>query len=42
VSERIPAPVWLRVLGGAVLLLLLAGTLYAVVVGVLRFGAIGV
>jgi hypothetical protein len=41
-DSRPTSPVWLRALGGVVLALMGAGTLYAVVVGLLRFGAIGV
>lgn len=37
-----PSPLWLRLLGGAVLALMAAGLVYAVVIGVLRFPQIGV
>lgn len=37
-----PSPLWLRLLGGAVLALMGAGLVYAVTIGVLRFPAIGV
>jgi hypothetical protein len=36
------SPVWLRLLGGAVLALMGAGLVYAVAIGVLRFSEIGV
>jgi len=37
-----PSPVWLRLLGGAVLGLMAAGLVYAVAIAVLRFSEIGV
>ena len=41
-TNRSPAPTWLRALGAVVLALLGAGTLYAVVTGLMQFGEIGV
>jgi hypothetical protein len=41
-TERPPSPLWLRMLGGAVLALMGAGLVYAVAIGVLRFSEIGV
>ena len=41
-SGRAPLPLWLRLLGGAVLALMGAGLAYAVVIAVLRFPQIGV
>lgn len=37
-----PSPLWLRLLGGAVLGLMGAGLVYAMTIGWLRFSAIGV
>jgi hypothetical protein len=41
-SNPTPSPLWLRLLGGAVLALMGAGLTYAVVIAVLRFPQIGV
>lgn len=41
-SRSATSPLWLRLLGGAVLGLMGAGLVYAVVIGVLRFPDIGV
>ena len=41
-SGRVPSPLWLRLVGGAVLGLMGAGLAYAVAIAVLRFSEIGV
>lgn len=41
-SHPASSPLWLRLLGGAVLGLMGAGLVYAVAIAVLRFPAIGV
>jgi len=41
-SGRAPSPLWLRLLGGAVLGLMAAGLAYAAAIAVLRFSQIGV
>ena len=40
--ERSPSPLWLRVLGAAVLALMGAGFVYAASIAVTRFSQIGV
>lgn len=40
--RRANSPLWLRVLGGAVIALMGGGLVYAVTIGLLRFSAIGV
>jgi len=41
-ARPVPAPLWLRLLGGAVLAVMAAGMAYAVAIGLLRFPEIGV
>jgi hypothetical protein len=41
-TRHTPSPLWLRVLGGAVLGLMGAGLLYALAIAVLNFPEIGV